>query len=118
MPPLRVFWHNRVASGLKCWPMPQCRDKPPLSMGLKSLSTDNTVAVSIGIASIDLKHPTESYSDRPEERERKEGGDEKESWLDDDAYPYESPEAPWFISQHVHCCSSPLFFLCPMNKNS
>lgn len=25
MPPLRMFWHSRVASGLKCWPMSQCR---------------------------------------------------------------------------------------------
>lgn len=90
-------------------------------MGLKSLNTDSTVAVSTGSASIDLKHPTETQQ-QTERRERRGGEEEKESWLYDDAYPYESPEAPWFISQHVHtlarCRSSPLFSVCPMNKNN
>lgn len=120
-PPWRVFWHSRVASGLKCWPMSQCRDKLPLSMGFKSLSTDSTVAVRTGSASIDLKHPTETQQQT--ERKARRGGEEEKSWLyDDDTYPYESPEAPWFLSQHVHSLarshSSPLFSVCPMNKNN
>ncbi len=75
MPPWRVFWHSRVASGLKCWPMSQCRDKLPLSMGFKSLSTDSTVAVSTGSASIDLKtqqrHSNRLRGTREEEEEKK-----------------------------------------------
>ncbi len=84
-------------------------------MGFKSLSTDSTVAVSTGSASIDLKHPTETQQ-QTERKERRGGGEEeKESWLyDEDTYPYESPEAPWFLSQHVHSfarCRSSMFAL-------
>lgn len=35
MPPLRVFWHSRVASGLKCWPIPQCRDQTSTINGIE-----------------------------------------------------------------------------------
>ncbi len=56
--------------------MSQCRDKLPLSMGFKSLSTDSTVAVSTGSASIDLKHPTETQQ-QTERKERRGGGEEE-----------------------------------------
>lgn len=63
---------KRVASGLKCWPMPQCRHQPTLSVGLKSLRTDNTVVLSAGSGCIDLKRPTETLC-QTERREKKAG---------------------------------------------
>ncbi len=121
MPPLRVFWHNRVASGLKCWSMPQCRDKPPLSMGLKSLNTDSTVAVSTGSASIDLKHPTEDTGNRL--RGERRGGEKKKKKAGCMMMliPMRVQKPRGFFHStftRSHAAVPLLFSVCPMNKNN